>query len=99
MQDNNNPETDPVFQGLTRPATFKGVPVVYMGFLFMFGAILLIASMNIILTFFLLLPVYLIGYLLTEKDAFWMNIIVVRFVKKIWTIRNFKYWGCNSHTP
>lgn len=92
--------TDPLFIGLTRPPLVIGVPMEYFGLLFMaFGiGMIAFASLKAKAIFFVAvcLPLYLIGYLATEKEPHWMGLYLTKLTK-CGPIRNKNFWKSNSY--
>lgn len=98
----NEPLSFPVYQGLTRPPTTFGVPVVWFGILFTVLGMGLVGlpslRFKIFWAVFIVGGGYLLGRLLTEKDHFWMHILHAK-VAKTPPIRNRLLWKSNSYRP
>lgn len=90
----------PLFIGMTRPPMAMGVPMEFFGINFMvFGVgMILFMSLTAKILFFVLvcLPLHAIGYLATEKDPHWMNIMITKGTKCP-PIKNRNYWKTNSY--
>lgn len=88
---------DPLFVGLTRPATMWGVP--YFGFVieFMVTVIVFLAVGNP-LYLLLVVPVHGIMYLVTANDPGVFDSILV-WMKTIGRCMNKGFWGAASFSP
>lgn len=87
----------PIVIGLTRPATFKGVPLQFAAFCAMIVGLIFIFSED--LRLLLLYPVlHAIGYALQVWDHRFIDICFLKMRKGWWT-RNFGFWGGNSYSP
>lgn len=100
MQHDEQPILDPLFIGMTRPVTTLGVPVTYLGVLFIITAIGIIGFLSLKAKFmvllFITLPLYGVGYMLTEYEPFWMHVYVT-WLMHCPLVRNYRFWGCNSY--
>lgn len=90
-------EAFPVVVGLTRPATFKGVPISYammsamiVGLLFLY-----LEDLRVLLGYGLL---HAGGYALQVWDPRFIDIVFMR-LRKGWSVRNASFWGGNSYAP
>lgn len=91
---------DPLFTGLTRPPLVIGVPMEYFGLLFIaFGLGMIgFTSLKAKALYFVLIccPLYLLGYLFTEKEPHWMRVYLTKLTK-CGPTRNKRFWKCNSY--
>ncbi len=89
--------TDPLFVGLTRPATMWGVP--YMAFVieFMATTLIFLAAGNP-LYLLLVVPIHAILYLLSANDPGIFNAIFM-WIKTLGRCRNTRFWGAASFSP
>lgn len=85
-----------VYTGLSRPATMLGVNADYFT-VSVLGCICAFILCNSIMPLFLLLPLHLLGWILTQMDPFIFAIIGKRFL--CLPGRNKYIWGCNSYAP
>ena len=97
------PELDTLFIALTRFPIFAGVPFMYFGVLLILGAVIfLIPGLGILqiisIEAFTLMPAYGLGYILTNKDIFWMQILMTKFNKCSPTM-NKRFWKMDSFMP
>ena len=100
--DDYQAEQDTVFMALTRNTLAFGVPIEYfalLGMSFGVGMILVSGLKNIIImTVCVILPLYGLGRYLTEKDTFWISVILKKLTHCAPTM-NKKFWGSNSYMP
>lgn len=89
--------TDPLFVGLTRPATMMGIP--YMAFVLeiMTTTLIFLAVCNP-LYMLLALPIHAVLYLISAHDPGIFNSIFV-WLKTIGRCRNRVFWGSASFSP
>lgn len=101
MQD-QEPEIDPLFLALTRPPMVMGVPMTWFGLNFMLFGIGMIAFLDLFPKFMwallVCLPWHALGYLLTERDAQFMNVWMTK-LQKCGNTRNRGFWKSNSYQP
>jgi len=88
---------DPLFVGLTRPATMWGVP--YMAFVveFMTTTVIFLAVGNP-LYLLLVIPIHGVLYLISANDPGVFNSIFM-WTKTIGRCRNARFWGAASFSP
>jgi len=81
--------------GLTRPSTFKGVPLQYAAVCGMVTALgfVFVEDLRLLLIYPLL---HAIGYALQVWDHCFIDICFLRF-RKGWKIRNVNFWQGNSY--
>jgi type IV secretion system protein VirB3 len=86
-----------VVVGLTRPATFKGVPISYamMSAMIVGLAFLYLEDLRVLLGYIVL---HAAGYALQVWDPRFIDIVFMR-LRKGWTVRNAAFWGGNSYSP
>lgn len=84
----------PVFNALSRQAKFMGVDYDYF---LMSGLLVILVFINSgnIFSFFLFLPLYLVGWILCKIDPHIFKLLSVR--ASIGTIRNKSLWRCQSY--
>ena len=88
---------DPLVKGLTRPAMMWGVPFVV--FVLTFFSVVLAFIWTKRLTIFLVWPVlHAIGYWLTVKDPFFIDIVITRN-RHCPRTPNRAIWGGDSYSP
>lgn len=96
------PEVDELFIGLTQPPLMAGIPITAFGFLFMgFGVGFILADSFLakaLFALFVLGPIYLVFRVLTQMDVNWMNVIITTFQKCGPTL-NKNFWKSNSYMP
>ncbi|MGB8816855.1 MAG: VirB3 family type IV secretion system protein [Rhizobiaceae bacterium] len=87
----------PIVLGLTRPTTFKGVPLNYamMSAMVVGLAFIMMEDLRIILGYVVL---HAAGYALQVWDSRFIDIVFLK-LKKGWTVRNVRFWGGNSYAP
>ena len=89
--------TDPLFVGLTRPATMWGIP--YTAFVFEFmGTMLVFLAVGNPLYFLVAIPIHAILYLMTAQDPTVFDALLV-WVKSNGRCRNTRFWGAASFSP
>jgi type IV secretion system protein VirB3 len=90
-------EVYPIVLGLTRPTTFKGVPLTYamMSAMIVGLAFIMLEDLRILLGYGVL---HAIGYALQVWDARFIDIVIMK-LKKGWSVRNARFWGGNSYAP
>lgn len=90
-------ESYPVVVGLTRPATFKGVPINYamMSMMIVGIAFIYTEKLQVLLLYGLF---HAIGYALQVWDPRFIDIVFLK-MKKGWTVKNKSFWGGNSYSP
>ena len=102
MREDEAPEIDPLFLALTRPPLVMGVPMTWFGLNFMLFGIGMIAFLDLwpkfLWVLFVCLPWHALGYLLTERDAQFMNVWMTK-LQKCGPTRNKGYWKSNSYQP
>ena len=88
---------DPLFVGLTRPATMWGVP--YHAFVveFMISTLVFLAVGNP-LYLLIVVPIHGILYLVTANDPGAFGSIIL-WMKTIGRCRNSRFWGAASFSP
>ncbi|WQO31206.1 type IV secretion system protein VirB3 (plasmid) [Microvirga lotononidis] len=91
------PHIDPLVGGLTRPPMMLGIPYVLFVLEFCLVVLIFINSKNLLM-FLLVIPVHAIAYILTVRDARFMDIVLVRFGRCPFT-RNRRFWGGDSYSP
>ena len=101
--DEETPELDPLFVALTKTPIYFGVPFYFFGVIFMSAALVfLMPGLSImqivVLEVLIVLPIYGIGYYLTDRDSFWMSILAKRFGKCTPT-QNKRHWKMDSYAP
>ena len=87
---------DPLFVGLTRPATFFGVSYVYCIFNILINMILFINAESLIFLLVLLPIFHGIGYILCIKEPLFLELYLIK-VKKCNICKNKLYHGANSY--
>ncbi len=88
---------DPLFVGLTRPATILGVP--YSAFVIEFiGATLVFLGAGNPLYLALVLPVHAVMYLISSNDPGVFGSIFL-WLKTIGRCQNTRFWGAASFSP
>ena len=91
------PVVDPIVIGLTRPPMMFGVPYV----VFVIEAMLVLEAFLMtknLLMFGLFIPLHAIGYVLTVRDARFVDVIVTSLSKCPATL-NRAFWGGDSYSP
>lgn len=89
--------TDPLFVGLTRPATMWGIP--YMAFVIEFMATTLVfLAVGNPLYFALALPIHAVLYLVSASDPGIFGAIYL-WMKTTGRCRNTRFWGAASFSP
>lgn len=89
--------TDPLFVGLTRPATIWGIP--YMAFVIEFMATTLIfLAVGNPLYLALAIPIHAALYLISAHDPAVFGAIFM-WMKTIGRCRNTRFWGAASFSP
>lgn len=89
--------TDPLFVGLTRPATMWGVP--YHAFVIEFMVVVLIfLAVGNPLYLLLTAPVHGVLYLISANDPGIFSSIF-NWMKTIGRCRNTRFWGAASFSP
>jgi type IV secretion system protein VirB3 len=89
--------TDPLFVGLTRPATMLGIP--YTAFVFEFiGTTLVFLAIGNPIYLALAFPIHGVLYLISASDPAVFNAIFV-WMKTIGRCRNSRFWGAASFAP
>jgi type IV secretion system protein VirB3 len=91
------PHIDPLVGGLTRPPMMLGIPYVLFVLEFCLVVLIFINTKNLLM-FLLVIPLHGIAYLLTVRDARFVDIILVRFGRCPFT-RNRSFWGGDSYSP
>jgi type IV secretion system protein VirB3 len=89
--------TDPLFVGLTRPATMWGIPYVAFVAEFMATTLIFLAAGNP-LYLLLVLPVHGVLYLISAHDPGVFGSIIV-WMKTVGRCRNTRFWGAASFSP
>lgn len=89
--------TDPLFVGLTRPATIWGIPYTAFVVEFMVTTLIFLAVGN---PLYLLLaaPIHGVLYLISAHDPGVFSSILV-WMKTIGRSRNSRFWGAASFSP
>lgn len=87
----------PIVIGLTRPSTFKGVPLEFAAMCAMIVGLVFIFSedLRVILAYPAL---HAIGYALQVWDHRFIDIVFLK-MKKGWSVKNARFWGGNSYSP
>lgn len=89
--------TDPLFVGLTRPATVWGIP--YMAFVIEFMATTLIfLAVGNPIYLLLVVPIHAALYLISANDPEVFNSTWI-WMKTIGRCRNSRFWGAASFSP
>lgn len=95
------PERIPLYIGLTKPPTTFGIPVSWFAILFTLVGMGMIAFLSLKAKLLWGLGVggvgYAFGYILTEREPFWMQILINKFVKTPPT-RNRFFWKSDSYS-
>jgi type IV secretion system protein VirB3 len=78
------PHIDPLVGGLTRPPMMLGIPYVLFVLEFCLVVLIFINTKNLLM-FLLVIPIHGIAYLLTVRDARFVDIILVRFGRCLFT--------------
>ncbi len=89
--------TDPLFVGLTRPATVLGIPYVAFIVEIMVTTIIFLAVGNP-LYMLLALPIHGVLYLISAHDPGAFNSILM-WMKTIGRCMNTRFWGAASFSP
>jgi len=89
--------TDPLFVGLTRPATMWGIPYAAFVAEFMATTLIFLAVGNP-LYLLLVLPVHGVLYLISAHDPGVFGSIIV-WMKTVGRCRNTRFWGAASFSP
>ncbi len=89
--------TDPLFVGLTRPATMWGIPYIAFVVEFMATTLVFLAVGNP-LYLALALPIHAILYLISANDPGVFASIFL-WMKTIGRCRNTRFWGSASFSP
>ena len=97
MEGEGPPTVDPVVIGLTRPPMMFGVPYVVFVLEAMFVVLVFINTKNLLM-FGLFIPLHAIGYVLTVRDARFVDVIVTSLSRCPVTL-NRSYWGGVSYSP
>ena len=96
------PDVDPLFLGLTMPPLIWGVPLSWFVLNFMQTGMGLIAFTGLfeklLWVIFISVPFHFVGYVATEKDAHWMSVWMT-FLQRCGPTRNKQFWGSNSFSP
>lgn len=82
-------QSDPLFQGLTRPATILGVSYMYFVINAVVSMIVFINTQNFILIGAVAVTVHLVGYLICLKEPRALELLLLKLTKNRW---------CNNHT-
>ncbi|WCF29562.1 type IV secretion system protein VirB3 [Xylella fastidiosa] len=90
--------TDPLFVGLTRPATILGVPYIACVGEFMAAALIFLCVGNP-LYLALALPIHAILYLVSANDPKIFGSIYMKWTKTNGRCRNFLFWRASSFSP
>ena len=102
LVDDEAPAVDPLFIGLTRPPMVWGVPMLWFGMNFIIFGVGLIAFLDLLPKLMFLvtvnLPLHVFGYLMSERDAHWMRILVVR-LNKCGPTKTKAFWKSQSFAP
>lgn len=103
MTDEEAPEVDPLFVALTKTPIYLGVPFYFFGVLLITASVIfLIPGLSIMqlvaLEFLVVLPVYGLGYYLTDRDPFWLSILSKKYGKCTPT-QNKRHWKMDSYMP
>ena len=96
------PEKDPLYAGLTQPATTFGVPVVWYAILFTLVGMGLIGFLQLkaklLWALFVGMGGYVFGLIMTEREPFWMHVIWAK-ISRTPPTRNKHFWKSNSYRP
>lgn len=103
MDEEEAPELDTLFVALTKTPIYFGVPFYFFGVLFTAASLVfLLPGLGILqilaLELLIILPLYGIGYYLTDRDPFWMSILGTKFQKCSPTM-NKRFWKMDSYSP
>lgn len=95
--DDHDVETDPLFVGMTRPATIGGVPYVAFWIEYMVTCIIFLAVGD---PFYLLIaaPIHSVLYLISAHDPGVFSSMAIWIMTK-GRCRNTRFWGAASFTP
>lgn len=96
MQDEDAPDVTPLVKALTRAPTLFGVPYMFAMFNMVITAVVFLATKNL-LSFFLVLPVHAIGFLMALNDEQIFNILRIKATKT--PPQSNSVWGVRSYSP
>ena len=97
MADNNDIHIDPLFVGLTRPATVLGIP--YIAFVIEFVSVTLVfLGVGNPLYMLLCVPIHGILYLISANDPGVFNSIYL-WMRTLGRCRTSRFWGAASFSP
>lgn len=97
MSEEIKPVVDPIVIGLTRPPMMFGIPYVVFVLEAMLVVLVFLNTKNLLM-FGLFVPLHAIGYVLTVRDARFVDVIVTSLSKCPRTL-NRSYWGGDSYSP
>jgi type IV secretion system protein VirB3 len=89
--------TDPLFVGLTRPATMWGIPYIAFVIEFMSTTLIFLAVGNPVYLL-LAVPTHAILYLISANDPGVFHSIFM-WMKTLGRCRNTRFWGAASFSP
>jgi type IV secretion system protein VirB3 len=89
--------TDPLFVGLTRPATMLGIP--YSAFVIEFmGSLIIFLAIGNPLYLLVALPIHAVLYLVAGQDPGAFDALFI-WLKTTGRCRNARFWGAASFSP
>ena len=97
MAEQPTPDVDPLFVGLTRPATAFGVTYSYFIIEAMVSVITFLVS-DSLLGLLLVLPMHGVGYAACRYDPRIFDLTFKRFAR-VPPVRTKSYWRCNTYRP
>lgn len=89
--------TDPLFIGLTRPATMFGIPYIAFVVEFMATALIFLAVGNPVYLL-LAVPIHGVLYLVSASDPGVFHSVFI-WMKTTGRCRNMRFWGAASFSP
>lgn len=89
--------TDPLFVGLTRPATMWGIPYIAFVVEFMTTTLIFLAVGNPVYLL-LAVPIHGVLYLVSANDPGVFHSIFI-WMKTLGRCRNTRFWGAASFSP
>ncbi|SEF01387.1 type IV secretion system protein VirB3 [Rhizobiales bacterium GAS188] len=97
MTEEVRPVVDPIVIGLTRPPMMFGVPYVVFVIETMIIVLVFINTKNLLM-FGLIVPLHAIGYVLTVRDARFVDVIMTA-MSRCPPTRNRPFWGADAYSP
>ena len=88
--------TSTIFKALTKKPSFIGVDYDYF-FIESMCTMLLFIYINNFAILFIIIPLHLLGWILTQLDPFIFKIISVR--ASIGINKNNRFWACQAYEP